>query len=81
MTLGRYPGYLGGGLYLKDFVPRDTAPANSVLLPVDLFPTAITIARAERAASFAHETALRVCHIARRAGLRSWLVRAEGVTL
>lgn len=75
----RFSVYLGGGLYLGGIVYGEPIKPNHVPMDGHEKSAALAISRADDAAIYARDAAVRVCHFARRSGLSAWLVQAVPV--
>lgn len=74
-SVGRFSVYLGDGIYIGGIVHPEPELSNSV--PVFGLPdgAALSLSRVGQAAMYARSSAVRVCHFARRHGLRAWIVQ------
>jgi hypothetical protein len=72
---GSFSVYLGSGVYVGGIVHADTVEPDLLLLDGAPSGQALSLAFVGRAASYGRAAAIRVCHVARRAGLGAWVVR------
>lgn len=76
-----YAVYLGLGIYLGGVVHADAPEPD--LLTIDGAPdgAALALTFDAGAASYCRAAAVRMCHVARRAGLGAWVVRRVAVAI
>ena len=72
----RFSVYFGGGVYLGGVVYGEPLDGLTVPITGDDKAAALSFGWIDGAAVYAREAAIRICHVARRAGLRAWLVKA-----
>lgn len=77
----RFSVYLGRGLYIGGIVNADPSTPETVALEGAPDGAAISIAFVGQAAKYGRDAAVRVCHVARRAGVRAWLVNHPAVSV
>lgn len=67
--------YLGGGVYVGGIVHADADSVDHILLDGAPHGRALVLTFVERAEGYRRDAGVRMCHVARRAGLGAWLVR------
>lgn len=73
--------YLGSGVYVGGIVHAVAVAPDKIILNGAPAGQALSLAFVGRAASYGRSAAIRVCHVARRAGLGAWVIKHPALSV
>lgn len=76
-----YAVYLGSGLYIGGIVKATHITAEILPIYGDIDGGALSVSFEKHAEKYGRLAAIRMCHVARRAGVCAWVVRKKAQTV